>query len=214
MRDSYHPTQIPFLKSKRKEILFSNINLLLLVVNLRFPSKNNRQCANVDGIREYAKEVVTLTLLYYEFDDAIKEGDGQCVFQVWKFLLLIFKAGNRKNYSSEALTLLCQYHFLLSPRLAQQLLQSRFINTHGWPGHNIPCDLHMEHVYRPCKTAVSNLKGMVAPVVEKSPYSHAQQRQFPPLFWHCGLWQSEHRSKLYTKLVGGKFSLPPPAGYD
>ena len=72
------------------------------------------------------------------------------------FSCLFLKPEIEKN-SIEALTLLCQYHFFLSPRLAQQLLQSRFINTHGWPGHNIPRDLHMEHINRACKTAVNNL---------------------------------------------------------
>ena len=36
-------------------------------------------------------------------------------------------------------------YVLLPPRLAGQLLYSRFVNTHGKPGCNISCDLHMEH---------------------------------------------------------------------
>ena len=38
-----------------------------------------------------------------------------------------------------------------------QLMWSRFINTHGRPGGNIPADLHMEHINRACKTVMKNL---------------------------------------------------------
>ena len=78
-------------------------------------------------------------------------------------MLLVFKAGNRTNYSIEALFLLAQYHLFLSPRLAQQLIWSRFVNTQSWPGRNIPCDLHMEHINCACKTAVTSLGANLIP---------------------------------------------------
>ena len=55
------------------------------------------------------------------------------------------------------MNLLCQYHFSLSERQRQQLLWSRFVNTHGVPGRNIALDLHMEHLNHVCKSAVGNL---------------------------------------------------------
>ena len=39
---------------------------------------------------------------------------------------------------------------------------SRFINTQGKPGHNVPCDLHLEHVNCLVKTAVSHRGANVA----------------------------------------------------
>lgn len=113
--------------------------------------------ASSDGIMEYGKEVFSLGLLYMEFHDAIKEGDGLRVLRCWKYLLLIFKASQRKNYSIEAFNLLCQYFYYLSPQLAQQLLYSRFINVHGRVGCNIPCDLHMEHLNRIVKETMQHL---------------------------------------------------------
>ena len=110
-----------------------------------------------DGIHEYAKECQTFCLLKVEFDDAIHEGDGQRLIRCWKFLFLIFKASNHKNYSIEALNLLAQYYILLPPRLAAQLLCSRFVNVHGKPGCNIACDLHMEHINAACKFAIAGL---------------------------------------------------------
>ena len=78
---------------------------------------------------------------------------------IWKYLLLLFKASKRTNYAIEALTLLAQYYLILPPRLAEQLKWSRFVNVHGIPGHNISCDLHMEHLNREVnlKTAIKGL---------------------------------------------------------
>ena len=41
--------------------------------------------------------ILTLSLLYAEFDDAIREGDGTHIIHFWKFILLLFKTSNRKK---------------------------------------------------------------------------------------------------------------------
>ena len=66
-----------------------------------------------------------------EFKDSIREGDGDRVLLVWKYLFLLFKASGRRNYSVEAFTLLSQYHLILPERLAEQLKWSRFITHMG-----------------------------------------------------------------------------------
>ena len=110
-----------------------------------------------DKVNLYSKELLSLGLLHKEFGDAIREGDGQRVLRCWKYLLLIFKASKRNNYSIEAFTFLAQQQFVLSPRLAHQQLWSRFINTSGKEGHNVPCDLHMEHLNRVLKDSIQQL---------------------------------------------------------
>ena len=110
-----------------------------------------------DNVQAYARELLTLGLIYNEFSDGIREGDGERVIRVWKFLMLIFKASQRKNYSCEAFALLAQLRFILSPRLSQQLTWSQFINTQGGKGHNIPCDLYMEHLNRVLKDGIRGL---------------------------------------------------------
>ena len=54
----------------------------------------------------------------------------------------------RKNYTLEIFQVLYNCEYGLSPRQAHQVVWSRFVNVHGLPGHNIPCDLHMEHLNR------------------------------------------------------------------
>ncbi len=96
-------------------------------------------------------------LLLVQFCDAVKEGDGDRVIRVWKYLMLLYRASKRINYAFEAFTLLLEYHVSLAPQFAEQLKWSRFINVHGRPGRNISCDLHMEHLNRIAKTAVDGL---------------------------------------------------------
>ena len=108
-----------------------------------------------DHVLEYASEVVSLGLLYMH---CIREGDGERVLLNWKYMLLLFKATNCRNYAIEAVHTLANVK-LLPPRLAHQLVWSRFVNTHGKgiPGNNVPCGLHMEHLNRVCKDCVRHL---------------------------------------------------------
>ena len=110
-----------------------------------------------DGVFSYGCLLLSLGLLYREFVDSIREGDGNRVLRCWKYFLLIFNATGRTNYAIEAFVLLAKYHFLLSPRKSNQLIWSRFINVHGLPGKNIPADLFMEHLNRLCKEAIKQL---------------------------------------------------------
>ena len=118
---------------------------------------------NADGVQAYAMEVLTLGLLWYGFYDAIKEGDGDRVLRYWRFLLIIFKGTNHRNYAKEAVNLLYHYHYLLSNRQKKQFLWSRFINTKGGTGNNIPCDLHMEHLNRRLKSVLHGMGSNISP---------------------------------------------------
>ena len=111
-----------------------------------------------DKVLTYSSEVITLGLLWHCYHDAVREGDGKRVLLIWKFLLIVYKAANRTNYCKEAAILLAQYYHLFSERKAEQLLFSRFINTQGRQGCNIPCDLHLEHLNRRLKTVLRNLR--------------------------------------------------------
>ena len=48
-----------------------------------------------DSAFNYTQELMTMGVLCMEFEDTIQERDGLQVLRVWKFLLLIFKAGKR-----------------------------------------------------------------------------------------------------------------------
>ena len=117
-----------------------------------------------DSIHEYAREVLAKALFVFTFNDAIKEGDGNRVYRIWKYLLLIYREAGRTKYALEALNLHLQVYGL-SPRLSFELKWTRFVNSKGGKGKNVPADLHMEHLNRACKTAIA---GLEANVSEKS----------------------------------------------
>ena len=73
-----------------------------------------------DHVQAYACQVLTLGLLYMEFKDAIREGDGDKIIRCWKYFLIVFKASGRTHYSVEAFKLLAQNSFSLSHRAAMQ----------------------------------------------------------------------------------------------
>ena len=102
----------------------------------------------VDHVMAYGKEVITLGLLYMEYCDTIKEGDGLRIIRCWRYMLLLFKMTNKRKYAIQASTLLLQYQFIFTERMRNQLLWSRTVNVHGKQGKNIPMDLHMEHMNR------------------------------------------------------------------
>lgn len=117
-----------------------------------------------DKVFGYARQLLTIGSLYLELQDSIKEGDGLRVLRCYRYLLPIFHSSGRCNYAIECFNLLVQHDYLLSDRQASELIWSRFINTQGKPGKNIPNDLHCEHLNRLCKTAI---KGIGANKTEK-----------------------------------------------
>ena len=146
-------------KEERTEIL-KNIatNLVNEIVDLSptFQDKKEHATPDEDHIFEYARELVSLGLLYMNYRDSIREGDGLRVMQVWKFMLPIFRATSRRNYAIEAFHILANVK-LLPPRQAHQAIWSRFVNLQNKPASNIPCDLHNEHLNRLCKGCVKRL---------------------------------------------------------
>lgn len=115
-----------------------------------------------DHILAYANELLSFGMLYLEFVDSIREGDGHRILRCWRYLLLIFKATNKRKYAIQASTLLFQYHYIFSERLQNQLIWSRTVNVSGRPGRNIPMDFHMEHLNRELKQAIGHLKSNIS----------------------------------------------------
>ena len=141
-------------KNQRK-VHFQSIVLQVIGNLVKLPQNPGSQPPDdqQDGVFNYAREVLTYSLLHAEFNDAIREGDGLRVIRCWKVFLLIFRASNRTKYALEAATLLINLQ-VLPERIQQQMIWSRFVNPSGKPARNIPCDLHMEHLNRTAKTAL------------------------------------------------------------
>lgn len=138
---------------KRRAVLSKiTFNILEKFTNVRYNRTSDSVCLKEnDAVCTHSVELLSMGLLYLHFRDAIKEGDGDRVLRSWRYFLPMLVKTGRKNYVKEALLFLCSVMFVPSP------LSHRFVNTKGGAGHNIPADLHNEHLHRVCKTAVKSL---------------------------------------------------------
>lgn len=72
----------------------------------------------------YATVLLSLGLIWHGFHDTIREGDGK---RILKFLLVLFKCTNHRNYAKEAVNLLIQHQYTFSERKVK-LLWIRCVN--------------------------------------------------------------------------------------
>ena len=111
----------------------------------------------VDGVFNYASALLNDGLLFFEFIDAIRQGDGRRILRCWKAMLIYFHHARHYNYAKEAIYLLAAVNATATPHLAAQITWSRVVNTSGKPRGNIPVDLHNEHLNRALKTSVAGI---------------------------------------------------------
>ena len=145
-------------------------------------------------IHLYAKELLTLSLIWHGFHNASQHSDGDRIYRYWKILLVVFKSDStdRRNYGKEAVNLLLQHDHLLSPRKAAQLKWSRCINTTGQVGANIPCDLHLEHLNRRLKGILRNLgSNITSKSIVKAGQTVATVHRVCQVFLIHNNWQTE-----------------------
>ena len=95
-------------------------------------SSSNADC---DLVFLYAKQLFSIGSIYLEFADGIREGDGDRVIRCWRYMMLIFHNANRFNYAKEAVLLLYQYQYQLSPKQAEQLIYNRTFKSYCLKWH-------------------------------------------------------------------------------
>ena len=113
---------------------------------------NEEITSTEDFLFNYHRSKLLFGLTLFEFDDAIKEGDGERLHDIYKFAPLIFKANSKTKYSYVILLYLVKLAGLMSQKDARNLKWNRFYNKHGIKGGNIPLDLRMEHMNKIVKT--------------------------------------------------------------
>ena len=68
-----------------------------------------------------------------EFNDAIKEGDGARLFELYKLALLLYKTYGHYKYAYAVLLYLVKCTAILPPSQALRLKWNRFFNGSGLP---------------------------------------------------------------------------------
>jgi len=105
-----------------------------------------------DSVFNYHRLKLVFGLVIFEFNDAIKEGDGDRLHDLYKFVLLLYKANGKTKYSYVVFLYLVKIANILSERDAHCLKWNRFYNKYGTKGGNIPLDLRMEQLNKIVKT--------------------------------------------------------------
>lgn len=110
-------------------------------------SVDNKEKENVDAdeIYEYRCLTLSLGLLLRDADDAVKEGDGERLSRVWKFLTFLYRVGGNNKYALAGLRLTASHLALLSPRQSHQLKWNRTAAAESGPGKRISRDLMVEN---------------------------------------------------------------------
>ena len=100
----------------------------------------------------YHRGKLAFGLILFEFNDAVKDGDGNRILDIYKMALLFYKAGGHSKYAYVVLLYITKVVPILSESDAQSLKWSRGFNKHGGKGKNIPLDQKMEHLNKTVKT--------------------------------------------------------------
>ena len=104
-------------------IVLATKHLVDTFIDNEIPCENSSamEPPSQDGVYAYACGLLSSGLLLLELKDAICEGDGNRIIRCWRYMLLIYKATGRINYSIEAFNTLMHLQFFFSPRMAAQL---------------------------------------------------------------------------------------------
>ena len=112
-----------------------------------------------DDVYNYNCALLADCFLFFNFLNAIKEGDGERIMQQYKYIMLYCKANG--SYSIKyALECLTQFFFvfaLLSQRDSKQFVWNRSANNSGKKAANIPIDEDTEHESNAIKQGIRNI---------------------------------------------------------
>ena len=99
---------------------------------------------------------MTWGLCLLDADDAVREGDGSRLMNVYEMFQLLFRMMGNTKYSYSLLRLKACRLALLTPKMAHQLIWNRFFNRTGGEGMNISRDLRLEHINRFMKELIKS----------------------------------------------------------
>lgn len=112
-----------------------------------------------DDVYNYNCSLLTDCFLFFNFLDAIKEGDGNRLMRQYKYYMLSCKADGEHSikYSLECLYQFFLVYSILSPRDSERFVWNRSVNNQGKKGTNIPLDESTEHSNNFVKQSIKNL---------------------------------------------------------
>ena len=127
--DMDEETSIEWLKSKAMSVVETSI----MPTNSSDPAYSMHRCFMHGGF------------LYVDLRNAIRYEDGPEIIRSWKHWLLYFLGSGRKNYTHEAVNLLCNLICNYPQHIAYIITHNRCANMSGREGKAKPLDQLIEH---------------------------------------------------------------------
>lgn len=123
------------------------------------PPSRPEEMKSKDDVFDYNCALLTDGYLFFNFLDAIKEGDGDRLIRQYKYFMLHCKADGTHStkYALECLYQLFLVYALLTPRDSVRFVWNRSVNNHGKKACNIPLDESTEHSNNFIKQCIRNL---------------------------------------------------------
>jgi hypothetical protein len=100
----------------------------------------------------YHQSKLMFGLLLKDFNDTIREGDGEHLFDLYKLALLLYHSEKHTKYAYVVLLHLLKIVAILPEFDAHRLKWNRFYNKYGGKGNNISLDLKKEQQNKVLKT--------------------------------------------------------------
>ena len=105
-----------------------------------------------DPLYNYHGAKLKFGLILFAFNDAVQEGDGQRLHDIYKLALLLYKSRGHFKYAYVVFLYLFKISALYSEFQAFQPFWNRFYNKYGLLGGNISLDLRKEQLHKVLKT--------------------------------------------------------------
>ena len=123
------------------------------------PVSSEKEIKKGDDVFNYNCALLTDSFLFFNFLDAIKEGDRKRILRQYKCIMLYCKAdgAHSTKYALECLYQSFLVYAMLSPRDSERFTWNRSVNNTGKKGGNIPLDEDTEHSNNFTKQAIKNL---------------------------------------------------------
>lgn len=105
-----------------------------------------------DNLYNYHSAKLRFGLILFSFNDAVQEGDGQRLHDIYRLAMLLYKSGHHIKYAYVVLLYLVKIAALYTEFEAFQLKWNRFYNKYGLIGSCISLDLKKEQQNKVLKT--------------------------------------------------------------
>lgn len=110
-----------------------------------------------DYVFNYGCLHIALGLMLRNAEDSVKEGDGERLLRLWKFLTYIFRLKGHHKYALAGLRLISSVEGLITPRQADKLIWNRFAGRKEGKGTRIARDLRVEQLNKVSKEEIRAL---------------------------------------------------------